>query len=312
MAPLIDDVPMLEPPSNESEPRPARDARWSALVLWAALAFLAQELNVEVGKWVELPPPGTPLGHAVSIVWTLVVLALLVQGALAGARLARPAWQLVGVGAVAAGPVLVQVAGIYLSDGSAPSAALPAVVTPIAVNFLGPLGLTLVGVGLARGVRHANLLLVAAAAAMFFDVVIVSAGTVAALRERAPEAIAQASLGAGTAAAPDELGPEPLSRVSIGPADVLFLAFFLGAVVRLRLAERATSIWLMALLGVGIVAVEVGSIALPALLPMGLAVVSANLSHARFTPAERRALVAGAALAVLIGAMIVIGAGWWL
>ncbi len=303
---------MSEAVSNESDLPAARDPRWSTLVLWAALAFLAQELNVAIGRWVELPPPGTPLGHAVSIGWTLVVLALLVQGALAGARLVQPAWLLVGVGTVAAGPVLVRVAGIYLSDGPARPAALPALVTPIAVNFLGPLGLTLVGVGLARGVRHANLLLVAAAAAMFFDLVIVTAGTVAALRERAPEAIAQASLGAGTAAAPDELGPEPLSGVTIGPADVLFLAFFLGAVVRLRLAERATSIWLVCLLGVGIVAVEVGSIALPALLPMGLAVVIVNASHARFTPAERRALVAGAALAALIGAMIVIGAASWL
>ncbi len=62
------------------------------------------------------------------------------------------------------------------------------------------------------------------------------------------------------------------------------------------------------LLGLALLVVQVTSLPIPALAPMGIAVLIANASHAAFTKQEKRDLKIGAAFAVFCATLMVIGA----
>ena len=180
-------------------------------------------------------------------------------------------------------------------------------------------GLSLLGACVGRVFRHPNTLLAGAGFACFFDIVVVTMGTVAqVMKQSGGSLIANASIGAGAANTNPPLFPgmhthgpapiPPLCSVTIGPADVLFVALFLGAVIELRLGKRATFAWMFALLWAALALVQTTGLPIPALAPMGVAVLIANARYAAFTREEKFALGYGGAFAVVCAGFIIWGA----
>ena len=296
------------------------------------LSFLAYSLaaglltlvNRYAGQLVPIPAAGTPLAHAVSLAYLGLLLFVLMRAAHASARFTVSIGFQVAAGLALAFPVFISIfSGLGAAVISAPfqglSAtldALPDMVRFLTSNLLGPIGMILLGTGFGRLFRHPNTLLAGAAFAVFFDIIVVTMGTVAQLMKRGSDVIAAVSVGAnGSGAAPmGRLGfPHghpipPLSTVTIGPADVLFIGVFLAAVVALRLSPRATFAWMFSLLLFALILVDTTGLPVPALAPMGIAVLIANGRFAAFTRTERRDLWIGAAFALLCAALMIGGA----
>jgi hypothetical protein len=173
-------------------------------------------------------------------------------------------------------------------------------------NLFLPIGVALVGAAVGRIIKHPNTLLAAAGFAVFFDIVMVTLGTVAALTETGSQIISMVSVGAGTSI-PHQTAKTwaIISGVTIGPADVLFLSVFFASVFLMRLEAKATFRWIFVFLLAALLEVEWIGYPVPALAPMGIAVIIANARFAAFTDREKRDLVIGAAFAVLCAGFIV-------
>jgi len=280
------------------------------IVLSAFLAFALGWVNRHVGEFVPLPPAASAAGHGLSLGYLAALLATLIQLARGAAHLRVSTQFLLVTGVAFAAPMLA-----VLAVGSG---AVPGWLSVGANNLFGPVGAVLVGAAIGRIINHPNTLLAAAGFAAFFDLVVVTLGPVAKLMEVNSSLIQAVSVGAGgpTSAIGAFSGGKTfryLSAVTIGPADVLFLATFLASVVlltrsevfRLR-TESATVRWLFGLLMLALVLVEFGVKAVPALAPMGLAVILANRREARFTPRERRDLWIGGLFALGCASAIII------
>lgn len=173
-------------------------------------------------------------------------------------------------------------------------------------NLFLPVGVALLGTAVGRIIRHPNTLLAAAGFAIFFDIVIVTMGTVAALTATGSQLISMVSVGVGsTLPQAAHKTWTVISGVTIGPADVLFLSVFFASIFLLRLESTASFRWMFALLFVALLEVEWVGFPLPALAPMGVAVIIANARHAAFTKQERRDLLIGTAFALLCATFIV-------
>ena len=103
-------------------------------------------------------------------------------------------------------------------------------------------------------------------------------------------------------AALDAAGNERLIRT------VLFLAIFFTAVVHLRLSEMRTLVIVFLALFAALAVAQLTPLPVPALAPMGAAVVAANLRHACFTREEKVALIYGGAFALLLAIVMVLAA----
>jgi hypothetical protein len=291
---------------------PERSA-WSldpriALFLWAVAACLLTLINRFAGHFVPIPLFGTLAAQLVAIPYLLLLLLTLLKMGRAAARLPFSAPFLLIAGVLLAAPVgvtlLLQNMKIFP----------PTWLFLTANNLFLPLAAALVGAGVGRVIKHPNTLLAAAGFSIFFDIVVVTMGTVAVLMKSNSNIIAAVSVGAGSL--PTTAGPaavalkqyDPISAVTIGPADVLFVALFLSAIYQLKLSRRTTFIWMFILLGIALLVVQITSLPIPALAPMGIAVLIANLSHAAFTAQEKRDLKIGAAFAVFCATLIVFGA----
>jgi hypothetical protein len=92
-------------------------------------------------------------------------------------------------------------------------------------------------------------------------------------------------------------------HVMIGPADICFMALFFAIVLRFGMNMRATFAAMYVLLTGALLAVTFGRIAIPALVPMGVAVIGANIRHFRFSRSEVFAMVyaGGLVLALVVG-----------
>lgn len=275
----------------------------------ALAAFILGWVNRQIGEFVPLPPAASVLGHGLSLAYLALLLLSLMQMARAAAHLTASTVFLLAVGTACAAPMLV-----VLAVGSA---AVPSWLAVGANNLFGPVGAVLVGAAIGRIVNHPNTLLAAAGFAAFFDLVVVTLGPVAKLMESGSALIQAVSVGAGATSGLPVFGLgkmfRVLSGVTIGPADVLFLATFLGSVVllsrsetfRLR-TEAQTLRWLFGLLMLALVLVEFGVKAVPALAPMGMAVIAANWRAACFTPRELRDLWIGGGFAAACAVAIVL------
>ncbi len=284
---------------------------------WGALAaFVLTMANLNLGRFLQIPAQGTLAGHVVSLVYLLpVLLALmtLARGA-AALRLSTPFLLLAGV-------ALTAPMGTVLLLQRAGNGGIPPWLAMTANNLFGPVGMVLIGSAIGRLLKHSNTLLVAAGFGLFFDIVVVTLGPVAQLLKggQAP-LIAAVSVGAG-AQRPVGAGGFTiplLSGVSIGPADVLFIAIFLGSVWLLEGkpagetgggaqpgSEKRTFWWIFGLLALALVLVEVTALPVPALAPMGVAVLIANWRNRAFTSRERRDLAIAAPFALACAGLIV-------
>lgn len=278
-----------------------------ALAAAALAAFALAWLNRNLGDYVPLPVPRTAASHAISLVYLAAMLWTLICAARAAAHVRASATFLLASGVLFALPMVV----VLAVGGSA----VPGWLETGASNLFGPIGAVLVGAAIGRIINHPNTLLAAAGFAAFFDLVVVTLGPVAKLMEANSPLIQAVSVGAGATGMRAGFGKMVpfVSSVTIGPADVLFLAVFLGSVVLLGRTppfllptEARTRRWMFGLLFAALVLVEFGVRAVPALAPMGLAVIAANIRHGAFTAREKRDLWIGGAFALACAVLIVL------
>lgn len=310
-----------------------------ALLLWAMLAYVLSLVNLEWGHFLPLFPFGSFGRNTLCIVYlgglllalmqTARQAALMVLGAAADPAPVRARSRFVFLllfGLILSLPTLATVLGGVLKLTHPLVTFLPALVNDlpspaqmVVTIFFATAGLSLVGACVGRVFRHPNTLLAGAGFACFFDIVVVTMGTVAqVMKQNSGSLIAAASIGAGASGSGGSLpfgmrphGPAPippLCSVTIGPADVLFVALFLGAVIELRLGKRATFAWMFALLWAALALVQTTGLPIPALAPMGVAVLIANVRYAAFSRDEKFALGYGGAFAVLCAGFIIWGA----
>lgn len=287
------------------------------LLLAAVAAFALTVSNRFAGMLVTLPPLRSVGAHALSLTYLALLLAALIALARAASHLKASTGFLLLTGLACAAPMVVVLTLQQLAPPGPGGPVVPLWLEISANNLFGPVGAVLVGAAIGRIVNHPNTLIAAAGFAAFFDMVVVFLGPVAKLMESNSPLIQAVSVGAGSAVAPATGGfgraIRVLSAVTIGPADVLFLAIFLSSVALLwrrhefRLpTERATIAWMFGLLMLALVLVEFGVRAVPALAPMGLAVIAANIRHCDFTPREKRDLLIGGAFAAFCALLIVL------
>jgi len=299
-------TPVMPAAANYAGKREA----WFTVGLWAVVAFLLGVLNENARLlFPGLPADGTGAAHVLAAGYLALLLIALLFTARSAAHLPHGAGFLIAVGALFAAPVGAVVLLHSLRIGVLPLVAVSA------NNLFLPVAAALVGAGVGRVIKHPNTLLAAAGFAVFFDIVMVTMGTVALLLQSNSRVVTAFSVGGGVAGGPPPIPrpgflppPPPLTGVTIGPADVLFLGLFLSAIAYLRLSERATLVWMFGLLALALVFVELRGLPVPALAPMGVAVVLANLRHAAFTRQEKRDLAIGATFAVFLAGLLVAGA----
>ncbi|GAB4456499.1 MAG: hypothetical protein OHK0029_14570 [Armatimonadaceae bacterium] len=299
------------------------------MVGWAALACLLTLINRFAGAVVPLPRYDSPLGHLIATLYLAPLLLSLLQTARIAVMLPVSAALLSIIGLILALPSL-GVVFITLTKINIPVLTyfygiLPGPLQSLLNNFFGPIGLSLLGAAIGRVIRHPNTLLAAAGFSIFFDIVVVTMGTVAQLMRSGSNLIAAVSVGAGAApralpGAPQVKLPDPISGVTIGPADVLFIALFLSAVYFLKrtwtaeplekrdAAWRDTLRWMYGLLLLALVLVEFFGLPIPALVPMGIAVLIGNARLAAFTPTEKRDLVIGGVFAIFCAGLMILWA----
>jgi hypothetical protein len=290
------------------------------LLLGVFVAFGLTLFNQYIGAFIALPPAESFLGHICSLIYLGVLLYTLMVAARAAAELPYRTTTLFAI----AFPLLLPLATTFFlkSQGGVPTPLLGLT----ASNLFAPAAALLAGVGIGRIIKHPNTLLAASAIALFFDIVVVTMGTVAALQKSGNAGIIQSvSLNTnasiqGTAAKTHAI----LSGVTVGPADVLFLAFFFAAIYclgnglkhkerpalfpEMQDAVKETFPWVFGFLIFALAIVEFFYLPIPALAPMGIAVIIANAKYKRFTQQEKRDSLIASVFAVACAAFIVWGA----
>lgn len=313
-----DDAPNAEVPkiasssdlrlSDEPEFHPGG---FGLVIAWAFIACLLTLINRFAGHFVPIPQYGTMTGHLLALVYFAALLFTLLMLTREAARLPWKSGALLGIGLAFAVPMGVS---LLMQNLNIRSPFLSSFLTLTANNLFLPVAAALIGAAIGRIIKHPNTLLAGAGFAIFFDFVVVTMGTVAQLMKTNSNIINIVSLGGGNTSAvriaelPSwmrQKAVDPITGVTIGPADVLFLALFQAAVYHQRLSPRATFWWMFALLMLALALVEVTGLPVPALIPMGVAVLIANAKHAAFTKTERRDLVIGGIFAVFCAAVIV-------
>lgn len=293
---------------EESDTSIARAPAIPYLIGGAWGAFSLTLLNRYLGVKVPIPSAGSAGAHVVSLTYLGFLLFCLLSLARGGALLRVSTGFLVLVGLAFALPMGTVLASGYWNYQP------PLYLFLTANNLFLPLGAVLIGASIGRIIRHPNTLLAGAAVAIFFDVVVVTMGTVAQLMQSGSKLIAAVSVGAGPSvpASPLARSIPLLSSVTIGPADVLFLALFLSSVAQMPrikpewdLSLDRNARWMFGLLFLALVLVELVGLPVPALVPMGVAVLIANGRHAAFSKQEKRDLWIGAVFALCCAGGIV-------
>lgn len=309
---------LLSKGANINQPNARTVPGVAALVGWAALAGFLTLVNRFAGYYVPLPPYNSFTGHLLAMVYLCTLLLSLLNTARAAVSLPLSTAFLTVAGLALSLPSLAVLGATLLQLNIPALTHFYAVIGPVMQafvnNFVGPVGLCFLGAAIGRVIKHPNTLLAGAGFAIFFDIVVVTMGTVRQLMNSGSNLIAAVSVGAGAAPTAPPVGaphfkiPDPISGVTIGPADVLFIALFLSSVWQMRLSSRSTFAWMFVLLGLALILVETIGLPIPALAPMGIAVLIANARHAAFTRTEKRDLAIGAVFAVFCAALMVIGA----
>lgn len=286
----------IKEPDVPHEPAPAA----LQLATFALLACILTLVNRFIGMFIPLDKLPLAGQHLVASLYFVALLYSLMRMTRAAALLnaTMPTLLIAGLSlATPMGTVL-----ILQQQGVLP----PAWLILTANNLFLPVGVALIGTAVGRIIKHPNTLLAAAGFAIFFDIVIVTMGTVAALTATGSQIISMVSVGAGTTL-PQTANKtwSIISGVTIGPADVLFLSVFFASIFLLKLESKASFRWMFGLLLVALLEVEWIGLPLPALAPMGIAVLIANAKHAAFTEREKHDLKIGAAFAFACAAFIV-------
>ena len=293
------------------------------LLLGVLAAFGLTLFNQYVGAVTALPPSESTLGHVFSLVYLGFLLYALMVAARAAAELPYRTTTLFAIGFL----LLLPLATVFLLKKL--EIPLTSFLALTASNLFSLAAAVLIGAGVGRIVKHPNTLLAAAAIALFFDIVVVTMGTVAVLQASGSSGtnlISSVSLNNNLAT---HVGPNVktvpiLSGVTIGPADVLFLGFFFASLYLLghtppkdkdapafpemHDAVSETFPWVYVFLLIALAIVEFFYLPIPALAPMGLAVIVSNAKYQRFTATEKRDSIIGAIFALFCAVLMVFGA----
>ena len=275
------------------------------IAAFASLACVLTFVNRYLGLFVPLDRLPTWGAHALATLFLCAVLLVLMRLTRAAARLGVSSPTLIVLGIALAAPTLTV---LFLQNARV---AAPEWLTLAANSLFLPVGAALAGTAVGRIIKHPNTLLAAAGFALFFDCIVVTMGTVAAVAQSGSNIIALVSVGAGPSVPHTAQRTwAAVSAVTIGPADVLFLSVFFASVFLLRLDARRTFAYMFVLLAGALAVVEWQLLpawlpGIPALLPMGIAVIAANARYGAFTDREKRDLFIGAAFAVFCAGIIV-------
>lgn len=175
------------------------------------------------------------------------------------------------------------------------------------------LALAFLGILLSRIVREPNVLLPVALIAMPIDYVgaMTSVGFTHAVEQHAPTVVSNVSVPVPTIGGMHSaLGVHPLAF--IGPGDGLFIAFFFAAVQTMGLNRRGTFWWMYALLTIAMLIVLIWGFPIAALVPMGLAVIIANVRFFHFKRSEVFAMgYAIVFVLIIVGAFYMTSHHWF-
>jgi hypothetical protein len=151
-----------------------------------------------------------------------------------------------------------------------------------------------VGYGLSFIIREPNILLPVGLCAAIVDFWGVNWGPVNHVLTKAPKVVKAVSVAVPT--------PVPgLPSTTIGPGDFVFLALFFGVLYKFRMNVKG-SFWLgYALLVLSMFAVLIFNVPVPALVPMGVAVIIMNLKEFKLS---REEMLSTAIVAVFLSALL--------
>ncbi|MFQ6098702.1 MAG: hypothetical protein ACE5O2_13325, partial [Armatimonadota bacterium] len=278
----------------------------------------------EEPQWVSVPARMAALLAGVYVAWCVVAPGLPPMGRIAGTLLSVTVSTALSVGVIyhtARVPTTVRgeivgallcvgmwVGLLWLSGQAKEDARVGAVVGQTFFIF----GATFAAKGIARTVRHANLLLPIAVVAVIFDAVYVFWGPTGRFVDVAPDAVAQVSVAipvVGGVRAP-EATQQGFLQTSAGPGDILFVAFILAACLRLRLNARGAYMAIVPLIIAAACFVEATGLPLPGWLVIAPGFLATNYEHFVYTPDEKRAMLQ-AALAVVILVAVTLAAFHW-
>lgn len=241
---------------------------------------------------VQLGAPLLPVPNVVVALVGVTLLTLVYVGGVVAFSLgiARQKWPLSVILAGSVGSALFyKVAQVALQNspfgGQAQSFAL---------LFVG----TFFGLLVARIIRHANMIGPIGVMVALIDIWGVLFGGIVSqlLSNKSTQHVAQHAMASGPrlgAAATKIAGLPNLSLPAIGIGDFLFLALFLGVLVRFGMNWRASATWMWAGVSLALLAIVLLPFvpALPGLLFLGAGAVVPNLRYFQFTREERFALL---------------------
>ncbi len=276
----------------KSEPLPARPPRSPRLVFGLALlAYLAFGLLL---PWVPLPAHRPPVIVALRLIVVTTAAFMLLQLWLAQAVVdTKP-----GAG-VAAGLAVLCVALLIGANLFA-----PAFLRLLLVNLMITLGCAFLGILLSRIIREPNVLLPVALVAIPIDFIgaMTSIGFTNTVVANNPALVKAVSVAVPTVGGGGQHGGGLHPIGFIGPGDALFTAFFFAVVLRLDMNRRGTFWWMYGLLTLAmLIVLSPFGVNIAALVPMGLAVIIANL---RFFKLKREEVFATLYAGVFIVALV--------
>ncbi len=167
-----------------------------------------------------------------------------------------------------------------------------------------------IGVGISRMIREFKLLLPIAVVLALVDLFTVFGGGVVQQAVNGSSPLAAKAMSALTVQLPQTSvtqGSAPI-QLLIGFADFLFIALFFACFRRFGIAAWGTFIALATFLTLYMVVVAYTGIALPALVPIAVVIITMNLRYFRYDRSEIVALaVAGGLVAAITGALYWVG-----
>jgi hypothetical protein len=182
-----------------------------------------------------------------------------------------------------------------LSIRGLPHSIAEALLRSLGSNLAITFACTFLGILLSRIVREANILLPVALIAMPIDYLgaMTTIGFTHDVVTKHPKIVQHVSISVPTIG-----GLHPLSF--IGPGDALFMAFFFAVVLRLNMNDRGTFWWMYGLLTIAMLIVLFFPINVAALVPMGLAVLIANVRFFRLKRDEAFAVLYASLLVLVL------------
>ena len=306
------------PPLHDPATAPGREihagrsrsagSRDALCAVGAAIAYLAIQVlvvrlrptNAVVYSALSLVSLVTTLAYTVALTRSLrssnsQILTLVISAAIVLPFMSLPFLHLASPGQIAAAR---QVFRVYGTVFQAAPGLLGILMISLAVG---------VGVVLSRMVREIKILLPIAVVLALVDLYVVFGGGLVAQAESGRAPAAQTAMKMLTVSllprAPASLNaPQPLA---VGFADFLFIALFFACFVRFHVPARRTFVLLCSILCLYMVVVIVGSIDLPALLPIAIVIVGSHLDAFRYKREEAFAMLyAGLLVAAILAGLV--------